>query len=240
MRNAALTLLAGVLLAGCVSRPSRTVETIQGTWQFACVGKTHSRFGQMPPPRFDLITFRAPNIVNLTSTLTRQEFSGTFELSGKHLSYEFLAPGIDHTITHELTIETADQGRTLLLTHDQTQMVYYRPSHFLPNDLAGEWTTGSGKQTETMRLGKNGSYQLVKSRTTGYYSLWASPYGKTMTTVFSMPQHGGFLMLWTCDLYGDDLTLTPISWTGPKTNEAVTWTRRKPNSKRPRPTTPRE
>jgi hypothetical protein len=228
VRHAAIAVLTAALLAGCVSRPPELAESIQGTWQFACVNKTHSRFGQMPPPRFDVITFTLPSVVNLKSTLTGQEFNGTFTLSGHQLSYEFLAPGIDHTITHELTVDVTDQGKTLLLTRDQTEMVYYRPKQFLPNDLAGEWRTGGGKQAETMLLGPNGSYRLRKSGVVGHYALWLSPYGKTMTTVYTSPKHGGFLALWKCQLYDDELTLTPITWSGPRNYEAITWTRRRP------------
>jgi hypothetical protein len=206
---------------------------LAGQWQFAYVGKTHSRFGQMPPPRFDRIGIQPPSVANLMSSVAKQNFRGVYEISGKSIAFEFIAPGIDQTIRHELDFTLAEGGKTLILARDGTEMVYFHPDRFLPNDLAGDWRAGTGKNADIMRLGRNGSISLSQSGTKGQYCLWNSAFGKTMTAILSTPGHGTSLMLWKCDEEGNELTLTPIFWKGPKPGEATTWTWR--NGKRPPP-----
>lgn len=108
-----------------------------------------------------------------------------------------------------------DRGHTLVLTLDETEMVYYRPARFLPNTAAGEWTLEIEGHTGTMRLGKEASCRLDSGGIIGHYRCWASSFGKTMTVLADIPGCGAQLMLFQYERQGDRLKLTPITWKGP-------------------------
>jgi len=226
MKKAASLLIAACLLGGCASLPP-TAKSIHGQWHFAHVRKAQSLFGQLPPPpQFDTISFAQPNKINLKASLEKWSFDGTFLLSGNDLSYEFHPPDVKEPVRHKLKCALVDQGNSLILTHEQTEMVYYRPDRFYPNEIAGNWITKAEGKSEIMLLGKDGSYLMVQSNVIGHYRLWPSRYGKAMTAVVFIPGHGGYLMIWKWEQKADRLTLTPISWKGPVPEGAVTWTLR--------------
>ena len=119
-------------------------------------------------------------------------------------------------VRHEVKCEVIDHGPGLVLTSpDQTEWVYYRPSRFLPNTIAGDWRVEADGLTETMHLGKDGFYRLVQGHIVGHYRLWPSRYGTMMTAVVHIPGHGGFFMIWKYQLQGDQLAVDAVHPAGP-------------------------
>lgn len=223
MKNTVLLLVAVCLFSGCATLPP-SPESINGEWYFAHFRQVQSVFGEFPaPPQFDSIMFTQPNIINISDSLGKMSFDGTYMLSGHDLSYEFHPPDINKPIKHNLKCSLEENGETLILTYEQNELVYYRPERFYPNEIVGEWVVEADEQSEIMRLGEDGSYLMVKSNVIGNYRLWPSRFGKVMTAIVFIPGHGGYLMIWKYEQKDDLLTLTPISFNGPIPENAVTW-----------------
>ena len=226
MKNTLLLIFVACLLSGCSSL-TPTSKSLQGEWCFAYVQKAQSMFGEMPPPpRFDSIRFSREKKINLKDSLTKKEFEGTFDLTENDLEYSFQPPELNEPVRHKLVFSLLDKGEVLVLTHDQTEMVYYRADRFYPNSLAGEWVTTKGDQTETMKLGEDGSYQMVESQVLGHYRLWPSRYGMAMTASMFIPDHGTYMIIWMVQRQGKRVTLTPVSYDGPMKDAAIVWTKK--------------
>lgn len=225
--KAVILFYIAMLLGSCATAPINPTA-IRGQWQFAYVRQAKTAFGQFPaPPQFDAITFMPPTQIEVHSSTRQASFDGTYTLAGNQLVYEFQPPGVKKPIRHTLTCMLSNHGNALLLTHENTEMVYYRPQRFYANTIAGEWTVTAKDKTETMQLGKDGSYRLVESQVVGHYRLWPSRYGKAMTTLVTVPGQGGHLWIWKYERQGNRLTMTPISWNGPLKKGTVTWTHKK-------------
>lgn len=218
-----LVLALPVLLSGCMAT-SDTTENIAGKWYFAHIRKAQSLFGEMPPPpQFDEIDFLIPNTIKLKSSLQKWEFEGTYTLSGNNLSYSFHPANVKEPVKHDMECSLTDLGRTLILTYEQTEFVYYRPVQFYPNEIAGTWITEAKGKSEILRLGKEGSFFMEKSKIAGHYRLWQSRYGNAMTGIVFIPGHGGFLMIWNYEKENGNLKLTPMGWNGPEAGESIVW-----------------
>ena len=226
-RGIMVALLAGMLV-GCASvEPAYfqypSAKSLEGQWLFAHFVRGRLSLGIPAPPQFDDIEFKGRDKIRIRSTLAGWDFSGKYTLSENDLAYEFQPPDVNEPVRHAVKCALVDGGDTLILNFDDAEMVYYRPGRFHPNAIAGEWKIEVEGDSEIMRLEPNGSYFLVESKITGYYRLYSSRYGSTMSAVIFIPEHGVYLTMFQYERQGEKLLLTPISDDGPVPDAVMTW-----------------
>jgi hypothetical protein len=184
-------------------------------------------FGELPPPpRFDSICFSGENEITIKDSFGKQKFDGTYSITANQLEYSFHPSDVEKPIIHKLPCSLSEKGRDLILTYDQSEMVYYRAEYFYPNSIAGEWTAISGDQSETMKLGEDGSYELIQGQIWGFYRLWPSHFGMAMTVSSFIPGHGQYMMIWQVKQQGKRIVLTPITPSGLMNDAATVWAKK--------------
>jgi hypothetical protein len=154
--------------------------------------------------------------MSVESTLQGFRFPGTYTVQENRLTYTFHPPELQQPVTQELGFRLQDRGQALVLIHETTEYVYYHPERLAANLIYGEWVGSTSSSHEYLRLGKDGAFRLGDDDQAiqGYYRLWRSNYGDTMTADVFIPDHGCFMLLWRYARKGDELTLTPITSAG--------------------------
>jgi hypothetical protein len=224
-----------VLLVGCssIDRPSESassdtieetrldIEGIQGDWYFANVSRAPI---PVAPPTFDIMEFHQDGTLKLKSTLHKWSFDGMFTNAGQNITMSFHVPDKASPAELHLKVALAKDGESLFASNDDTKYVFYRKNKFLDSDVVGRWTCNEDGGKQTMLLGEDGSYSLIEGNVKGYYRLWQSQYGKTITAVFIVSDEGGFTVCQQYQRTGDNLVLTPIGPNGLMKDGAITFT----------------
>jgi hypothetical protein len=219
--------LALALLCGCVTLPAPTAQDVRGEWRFVYAQKTLSMFGHdfIPPPSFDAIEFLDGGRIRLADSMRRREFAGDYTLVGNKLAWSFSPPDVKEPIKHQLDCSWTENGQALMLRlakdvdneSSQVEWVYYKSNRFLSNSaIAGKWVAKAGDGTADMTFEKDGRYYMDGRKVWGYYRLWQSRYGSTLTTPIWIQEEGAFVVLYLYHIDADSLTLTPLTPSGPE------------------------
>jgi len=238
MKYKGAIVLAGLLLGGCATLPPPTATDLSGEWRFAYAQKTLVMFGQdfTPPPSFDIIEFKDTGAVRLVNSLMRHEFTGNYTLDGNRLEWTFSPPDVKKPVEHRLECSWTENGRALVLRPSEdgedsstgTEWVFYKPRRFLPGDtITGKWVATVDGEKGDMTFERDGRYYMDGKKIWGYYRLWPSRYGNTLTTPIWIQGEGGFIVLYLYNLDGDKLTLTPLTPNGPEKKGKLMWSRSK-------------
>jgi hypothetical protein len=202
------------------NRPS--VKSLAGEWRFAYTRKSLFSFA----PAFDRITFLDGGKVQTSSTLIAQQFTGDYTIAGDNLKLTGLGP---KHVASNLICHLEDNGQTLVLTPTGSTAEYsanwvlYRPQRFLPNNLAGKWTSPVDMNlTREMELRPDGRITFAIIDRNGkpvkadhhqhfdYYRLWSSPFGPAMTTVMVVPELGLQARSMKYERKNGELTIIPL------------------------------
>lgn len=219
--------LAPMLLLGAYVTPASSenakldANSIEGTWYYADVRKAYI---PVAPTKFDIMEFRKEGGIKLTATLEKRTFDGTYTLVGNDLTLSFQVPEKPSPVELKVKLDSTYDGRALITIIQGNEMVFYRSSTFLSEDITGNWVTQGEGQKQTMILGKDGSYLLKEANVFGYYRLWESKHGKTMTTVMYIQGEGGYTLFSLYERKTDRLILIPQSENGFQKEKAVTFT----------------
>ena len=222
------------------SRPATTSGTtilsVHGEWLFVYTGTQLwiSSGDYSPPPSFDIIEFRTDGTVHLVNSMWEENFTGTYELIGNRIRWTFTPPNATEPVEHELVYTWSERGRTLTLRPAQAEhgeptdieWTYYRPGRLAPADeIVGRWSSTVENEEVHMTFEPDGRFLMDDGTYSGYYRLWLSRHGPTLTTPVWIPGAGGFIINQLYAIDADELVLTPIGQDGPIKDETMFWKR---------------
>ena len=239
-----------LLLTGCHSGPglfgarqrrdSRSSASarysIEGEWRFVYMNKPLMLmdYDVSPPPSFDAITFNTDGTVRLVNTLAQDDIVGTYTRSGNRVEWTFIPPNATDPVVHELVFSWTELGRALVLRPadgsegipTDLEWAYYRPERLLPADeLIGIWTTSSQGRSTDITFKEDGRFYFHGRETRGYYRLWRSNQGNTLTTPIFVQGRGRIIIQYLYRIEGDRLILTPTGHAGPDSEGVIAWQR---------------
>jgi hypothetical protein len=221
-------------LTSYASSPAKALPSIEGEWRFVYMNKPLLMFGKdfSPPPAFDSIDFQTNGTVRLVNSMSHHDFLGTYQVDGDKVKWTFTPPNITNSIEHELIVSWAEQGKALVLRpaeDDQgipveAEWTYYRPERLFPVDpIVGKWITSSEGETTDMTFEQDGSFHMAGKKCWGYYRLWRSNHGNTLTTPIWIQGEGGFIINYLYMIESNTLTLTPLGHDGPHKQGITVW-----------------
>jgi hypothetical protein len=206
--------------------PVSAAHEVIGKWSFVYFKKYFHIEGQLPaPPVFDTMELSEPDKILIKSCLGNHEATGTFTVTFGLLRYSIQPPDTPQAIEHKVGCFLANEGKAMILSTDQSELVFFRANRIFENDIAGSWCADIKGQKQTMHLFKNGDYQIESSAITGNYRLWPSRLGNAMTVIYQDPPHGAFMAIFLYQIDNDALTLTPIEGLQVITEKTITWRR---------------
>jgi hypothetical protein len=206
--------------------PVSAAHELIGKWRFVYFKKYLQIEGQLPaPPAFDAMELSEPDKILMQSCLSNHEATGTFTVTFGLLSYRFQPPDAPQAIEHKVGCFLANEGKAMIISTDQSELVFFRSNRIFENDIAGSWRADIKGQKQMMHLSKDGDYQIESSAIIGHYRLWPSRLGNAMTVIYKDPPHGAFMAIFLYQLDNDALTLTPIEELKVIAEKAVTWKR---------------
>jgi hypothetical protein len=206
--------------------PVSAAHELMGKWSFVYFKKYFHIEGQLPaPPVFDTMELSEPDKILMKSCLGNHEETGIFTVTFGLLHYRFQPPDAPQAIEHKVGCFLANDGKAMILSTDQSELVFFRANRIFENDIAGSWSPDIKGQKQMMNLSKNGDYQIESTAVTGHYRLWPSRLGNAMTVIYQDPPHGAFMAIFLYQLDNEALIFTPIEELKVITEKAVTWER---------------
>ncbi|WP_027360697.1 hypothetical protein [Desulforegula conservatrix] len=226
IKHFAVIILVSTLLIGCASMPKLNKDGVTGEWRFAYVQKT-----LMPnPPAFDTIDFKKNGKVFLKNSLMNRSFNGNYTVTANRITWSFQPPDMKRPVEHELSYSWSEYGQALVLRLAkgdngepiESEFVYYKPDRFIStDDIIGTWEAKKDGNTINMSFYKDGSLHMDGQNIRGYYRLWKSNMGNTLTTTIWVENEGGLLVNYLYKLHNGKLMLAPASYNGTETAEML-------------------
>jgi hypothetical protein len=213
---------------GCVTPHPLGINQLAGEWRFAYAAGAVP-LGGASPPSFDIVTFNRNGMVSLQNTLLNHQFVVPYQLAGNRLSWAFTPPDAKEPIQHVLLCGWTEHGDAMVLRPApeanpglSAEWVFFRADRFLPIEtVTGRWQF-RGDRPAVINLDANGLYQIEDTGVWGYYRLWKSIYGTTLTTVMWVQEHGAYVVVQTCERKEEKLILATVGGDGPIAETRVT------------------
>lgn len=194
---------------------------IAGEWRFIYIQESPVA----APPRFDIVQFGDDNSVHLTDSLSGKTYHGNYTTKDGKTEIAFDVPEIEGRIKQEWTLTLQDMGSTMIINADGAQLAYQEVNRMSRDDLSGRWVNEQFGTKGIMTLGPDGSYIVEEggNKIEGYYRLWRSGLGETMTLTYLVPERGAVTNLMLYNRRGDLLIMRPLTPHGPSETESFQW-----------------
>ncbi|MBC2716616.1 MAG: hypothetical protein HF978_15030 [Desulfobacteraceae bacterium] len=199
-------------------------DEVIGSWSFVYFKEYRSLAEKNPPPpKYDILEFGKPDSIRLISNIYDTDTAGRYSVSGDTISLHLDSLNSENPMIHNLRCSLANKGKAMILEADGIEMVYFRSYRMLKNDISGKWVTENKDEKKGMVLKIDGSCTIEPGVVSGYYRLWPSRHGSTITASLRDPGFGYIIFMWKYEIKGKNLILTEIDKNGQLIEPAVAW-----------------
>ena len=197
---------------------------IIGEWSFVYFKEYRSLADKNPPPpKFDMIVLGKPDSARLVSHIYDMDATGRYKISGDSISFFLDFPENQNPIPYNFRCSLANHGKAMILEADGIEMVYFRSNRMLKNNIFGKLSTENKDTKKYMVLKKDGSCSFEPGKISGFYRLWPSRHGNTITVSFHEPGFGYSISMWKYEQKGKNWILTEIDKNGKLLAPGTVW-----------------